>query len=376
MRERVICSKDSCPQGNAFHKNSTILELPDGDLLAAWMANPPAGGHEHDGGRYRSHDQNIYGARLPADADEWEDPECWANVPDRALSCPVLFEGPDGGVWLAFAQQYGNSISASRLFLKRSFDGGATWTDAEMLTDTYSLYLHNKPLHLEEEDRWLLGVYHLHGTENKPGFLVIPGDYTERPGDFPPLVGGDEIVPKGGYDPEDIYMGTQGLVYPTAVELSDGCLLAYMRPRPGGHLWETRSHDRGWTWTEAEETAIPNPNTGFDLLATESGTLVLVNNPTVGDIPEGRNELALFASDDEGQTWPHQFYVEREALERPLAEQAEVGRPEFSYGNLIEGRDGTIHLTYEYRRKGLKHVEFTEDELRERGGEPIVPKIA
>ena len=110
MIERVICSRDDCPNGNAFHKNSTILPLANGDLLAAWMANPPAGESA------RSHAQNVYGSRLPAGADEWTDPVLWVDVPGRAVSCPVLFCGPGDAIWLAVAQQYGNSIAAGRLF--------------------------------------------------------------------------------------------------------------------------------------------------------------------------------------------------------------------------------------------------------------------
>lgn len=150
-----------------------------------------------------------------------------------------------------------------------------------------------------------------------------------------------------------------------------------MRPRPGGHLWRSVSDDRGYTWSEAEETAIPNPNAGFDLLRTDSGRLLLIVNPVVADIPEGRNELAIFASEDDGETWPYQWYLEREEIDRPLADQPEVGRPEFSYGNLEQAPDGTIHVTYEFRRMGFKHLEVSEAEILDRGaGGSIVPEIA
>ena len=86
--------------------------------------------------------------------------------------------------------------------------------------------------------------------------------------------------------------GGPGLIYPTAVELADGSLLAYIRPRPGGYLWETRSTDRGINWTEAEPTKIPNPDAGFDILGTEAGDLVLIVNPsTAKHAPNGRNTL-------------------------------------------------------------------------------------
>lgn len=379
MQSQFICHADSCASGNTFHKNSTIVELPNGDLMAAWFAGAHGEGHR---------DQNIYGSRRPAGADSWGDSEALVEVPGRSLGCPVLFVGPEDELWLTAPQMYGNWIISSRLLFKRSLDNGQTWGDLEILQETPSLYLKNKPLHLEEEDRWVLGVDIFHNAENKnekPGFLLIPGDYPDRPDCFPPLVGGDQIVPQ---DPEG-YLGditaapsdrdddwtteVPGFIYPTAVELSDGDLLAYMRPRPGGYLWETRSHDRGLNWTEARRTNIPNPNAGFDLLRTEAGNLLLVNNPTIAaEPPDGRNRLALFMSEDEGDTWPYQLYLEREKTEGPLRDIPDGERPEFTYGNLIQTTDGMIHVVYEHRRRGIKHVELSEEEIREQGTEETI----
>lgn len=88
------------------------------------------------------------------------------------------------------------------------------------------------------------------------------------------------------------------------MELRDGNLLAYLRSRQGGFIHETRSYDEGRNWTPAEETDIPNAM--FDMVLTEDGNLVLVDNPSPrkghGTIPEGRHELALFMSEDEGDT--------------------------------------------------------------------------
>lgn len=61
MQEQFICHADSCASSNTFHKNSTIVELPDGDLLAAWTAGAVGEGNR---------DQNIYGSRLRSGADE------------------------------------------------------------------------------------------------------------------------------------------------------------------------------------------------------------------------------------------------------------------------------------------------------------------
>lgn len=187
---------------------------------------------------------------------------------------PVLFHGPDSHLWLLYAQLYGD-ISTSKLFLKRSRDGGRTWTDSEMFSEWGGLYLKNPPVHVDERDWWVLGVDIGHRSQNKSGFMIVQDDYTDRPSDFPMLAGGDQVVPGDG----EFMSGHQGLRYPTPVRLSDGAPARLHASGPGGHLWTVHSSDGGVTWTEARETDIPNPNVGFDVHRTRNGNLVLVDNP-------------------------------------------------------------------------------------------------
>lgn len=361
MEERIVCQSDSCKKDNTFHKNSAIVEAPNGDLLATWFA-----GNHSEGNR----DQNIFGSRLREGDDEWAESQCWVDVDGRALGCPVLFMGPDDNVWLIVPQFYGEWLTGTRLFYKRSKDHGNTWMDLELLTDETGLYLKNKPLHLENENRWILGVDVLHSAEDKPAFLIIPSDHQDRPGDFPYRVGGDQIMPT---DPEGGIWDRPGFIYPTAVELSNGDLLAYMRPRQEpGYLYETRSTDRGLNWSEAERTNIPNPDAGFDIVRTDSGNLILINNPISGsDIPYGRHELAIFMSEDDGESWPYQLYLENEKRV-DLGEMDQVGRPEFTYGNVIQSDGGEIHITYECRRNSIKHVKTTVEEIIEKGSKTTI----
>jgi predicted neuraminidase len=361
MQERWICHADDCASGNVFHKNATIYESPNGDLAAAWFA-----GGVGEGNR----DQNVYGTFLRASDDEWGDSEPWTQISGRAVGCPVLFDGPGGDLYLTSPVMYGDWLATSRPFYKRSPDGGETWHDLELISEESGVYFKNKPLYLDDEDRWILPGYS--DVEDKPYFFLLESDLADRPGDLPPMVGGDQIV---RHD-EAGYMGALGMTHPTVVELSDGSLLAYLRPRQGGHVYETRSYDGGFNWTQAEQTDIPNPNAAFDMVRTAEGTLVLIINPVASEqIVEGRNELAVLLSEDEGETWPHQLHFEWVQTDESLREMSDGDRPEFTYGNVIQGDDGTLHFAYEHRRRGIKHVETSEEELRERGDEEIVPAL-
>ncbi|MCU4975487.1 exo-alpha-sialidase [Halobacteria archaeon AArc-m2/3/4] len=366
MEEHIVCHTDRCACGNKFHKNSEIIELPNGDLFAAWFANSR-------GDRGELHrETNVYGSRLPAGANTWEDARVLVDVPGRPVQPPVMFFGPDDQLWLLVTQFYG-SIHTSRPFVKRSSDNGYTWSDLELLHDRSGIYLKNPPVHVDDKGWWVLGVDIEHGAGNRPGFLVIMDDYCDRPADFPILVGGDQIVPQE----TGLVHGHRGFRYPTPVELTDGRLRAYLRPVGGGRLWMTHSADGGITWSTATETNIPNPDAGYDVIRTRTGNLVLVDNPVNAEMPKGRNELALFLSEDDGETWPYQLTLEYEELDKPVSELNPVGRPDFTYGSLTQTQDGTIHVVYEYRRAGIKHVAITEAEVCDRSSdEPIVEEMA
>ncbi len=99
--------------------------------------------------------------------------------------------------------------------------------------------------------------------------------------------------------------------YGNVVELSDGQLTMLIRADGTGCLWRSESSDRGWTWSEAQPTDIPNPGSKFRLFQLRDGRVVLLHNPTsLTSHPNSkdyawceRNPLALWISDDHMATW-------------------------------------------------------------------------
>jgi predicted neuraminidase len=69
-------------------------------------------------------------------------------------------------------------------------------------------------------------------------------------------------------------------------------------------------------------------------LALRTGEWLLIGN----DTEQGRHQLAVWLSDDEGRTWRLARYLERD----------EAGRGRYAYPCAIQARDGTIHATYSY----------------------------
>src|SRR5438445_122016 len=79
--------------------------------------------------------------------------------------------------------------------------------------------------------------------------------------------------------------GSAGVIQPTLSDLADGTLLAYLRRGPRDNQRRIRravSRDGGRTWTPAEATPLPNPNSAIDVARLRSGHLALAfnNSPT------------------------------------------------------------------------------------------------
>lgn len=349
-----------------------ICALPGGDLLAAWYA----------GSREGAPDSVIMGARWDAGEKAWRPASVWVDVVGHAAGNPRLFLGPDGAIWLIAPINYGPGWchGGTRLFLKRSCDGGVTWSDLELLLEEKGVLGKNQPLHIE------------------PSTWIIPAEY-ERTWEITFLRSEDD---GRTWQLVDLPSSGARLHQPTVVQLSDGQLLAYMRSWEG-YIYETRSFDQGVTWTEARPTPLPNNNSGIDMVRLRDGRLVLALNPValgpqgdlrldrqrpelggrrhsaeelcradgaeLGRLIEGRQvdaaqtwaddnppwgprtPLSLAISDDMGTTWR-------------MAAELESGQGEFSYPAIIQDATGRIHIVYTHQRTSIKHVSLCEDELK------------
>ncbi len=110
------------------------------------------------------------------------------------------------------------------------------------------------------------------------------------------------------------------------------------------HILTSSSLDAGITWGPLKETALPNPNSGFDTVNTSSGDILAVIN----DSYEDRSNLTLFVSENGTGPWEKLYIFEN------------TPDKEYSYPSLAQGTDGIYHLTYTYERKRIKHIMFNE----------------
>ncbi len=290
---------------------SSIVECK-GDLVAAWYGGSAEG----------ASDTASLAARKPAGSPAWDKPFVLAKQPNRAHGNPRLFLDPAGDIRIIYAVNFGKWCQGgSRLFERRSADGGKTWSAERELALGAPLLGKNKPIVLmsreyllpvEDEVRWRSCV--LISTDRCESWI--------RYGD---------IAGEGG----------EKVIQPAAAQLKDGSILMLLRTDVG-RIYQTRSQDRGRGWTPAVPTVLSNPNSGIDMTRLRDGRLALAYN----DSPRNwgpRTPLCLALSEDEGLTWRDELRLE----ETP---------GEYSYPAIIQSSDGRLHVTYTWRRVRIKHV--------------------
>ncbi len=137
-----------------------------------------------------------------------------------------------------------------------------------------------------------------------------------------------------------------GISQPSVVQLARGKLVAFFRDeRSDRRIKRSESRDGGLTWSEMKKTLLPNPSSGIEAILLGNGHLAMVYN----DRETTRESLAVSVSLDEGTTWRWTRRLENTAGGR------------FDYPSLIQAKDGSLHATYSYNVRTIKHVHFNED---------------
>ena len=150
-----------------------------------------------------------------------------------------------------------------------------------------------------------------------------------------------------------------GNIQPAIARKSNGKLMAFMRdngPEPK-RLHISESSDLGRTWSFVEDSTIPNPGSGADVVTLANGHWALIFN----DLETGRHSLAVSISTNDGQTWSNPQKIEFDGREENSTRS--------HYPAIIEGKDGRIHAVYSYHRndgpensrKNIRYTTFTEE---------------
>jgi predicted neuraminidase len=306
---------------------ASITQLDNGDLYLAYYGGS---------GEYGD-DTAVYGARLKVGETLWSDPKVIADTPERGEGNPVVWQAPDGRVWLFYVNRYGETWSSARVKVNISDDGALTWSDSFMLNFEEGTMVRGQPIVLFNGE-YLLPMYHETGQDREKT-ATSTSSYFMR------------YNPKTKEWKESRRItSAMGNLQAQVVQLTNTYLVAYIR-RGGdflatdhGYTLRSESRDGGYTWSEAVETAFKNPNSAVDFIKLKNGHLLLVYNDNMND----RTPLTVTISTDGDKSYPFKRHIAG-------------GDNDFAYPYAIQTRDGKIHIIYTTNsRTTIMHAVFDE----------------
>jgi predicted neuraminidase len=392
---------------------STIVELPNGDLLAAWFQGT---------GERWADDVRIMGARLPKGKAQWTTPFIMADVPDFPDINPVLFLDTKERLWLVWYTVIANQWETSLLKYRISddyqqADGPPSWQwqdvihvkpggstergiqaddafarSVEEQLNAYGRQLIEQGADEELLEAWVAWKKNIVGKA-KGENMVRSGRTPKEDGTYENAQLGYPYFRRMGWQTKNkaVFVGDRMILplYSDGLEMTlfaitddlgqhwsfstpvvgianiqagiakkaDGTLVAYMRdngPPPQRHPM-SYSKDNGLTWSPVEDSELLNPGSGSDVVTLANGHWLIAYN----DTEDGRHSLAVSISTDEGKSWG---YTRHLLLDQP-------GGDTGAYPSVIQGKDGRIHVVYSFagqRKEGERsaniiHAAFEED---------------
>jgi predicted neuraminidase len=285
---------------------STVVELRNGDMLAAWFGGTAEG----------NPDVAIWSSRRSGG--HWSPPAELAREPEIAAFNPVLFYTPNGRLW--FYYKFGphpDNWSAARRF---STDDGKTWSAVEHLPAGIYGPIRAKPL-----------VF--------PDGVVVSGTSVESYHSWSAWI--ERSTDNGATFTRigPITVAGKGIIQPSVIALSATHLRFYARSDAATKkICIADSYDRGVTWTQARALDLPNPNSGIDAVALRDGRIVLVFNNS----DFARTPLDLAVSTD-----GEHFRIFATLEDQP---------GEYSYPAMIQASDGDLRITFTWQRRKIRYA--------------------
>ena len=334
---------------------SSIVNLPNGDFLAAWFEGS---------GERTADDVKIMGARLKKGETSWSKPFLMAdtyNIPDCN---PVLFLNHQNKLFMVWIAVEANRWEYSILRCKTSIDynknGAPVWNwqdniflkpddgfakeakskfkDLPSGTSAWAAYAPQYDNMIIESSKdegkrsigWMTRIKPLLLGENK---ILLPL-YSDGFNFSMVAVSDDD----GTNWRASLPIVGRGNVQPSLIQKKDGTIVSYMRDNGDAppKVQISESKDSGMTWTAAQKTQIPN-TASVQVLKLSDGRWAFIGN----DIDDGRYQISLFLSDDEGATWKWKTHLE----------EVKKGDGSFSYPSMLQASDGMLHITYSYQRE-------------------------
>lgn len=338
--------------------------LPDGRLACVWFGGTMEG----------MGDISIWMSVLGPEG--WSDARRLSDDPARSEQNPVLFNAPDGAVWLFHTSQPGGRQDECEIVARVSRDGGKSFGPARRIGDFRGVFV-RQPLRLGPGGEWLL-----------PGFRCVTpaaGRWTGDIDNAVMLVSRDQGTSWSAVEVPD----SLGAVHMNPIAPQGGEMPAFFRDRYAMWVKRSLSHDGGLTWSAPQPTDLPNNNSSVQAIRLADGRIAMVLNPISAaqsaarraslydEIPdeagaeaeprqqtEGpkaiwgvpRAPMTLAISDDNGSTFPVRIDLDQGSGHALSNNSAEGINRELSYPSILQDKEGHLHIAYTYHRRAIRYV--------------------
>ena len=301
---------------------STLAKFSNGSLVAAWFA----------GTREQHPDTAIWWCHEKDG--KWTKPSVLAKVNDEAHWNPVLYQDPDGAMWVYF-KTGGFPDRWDTWRSKFSFTTG--WGTPKKLGSK-----------MLECGRMTPGPVRGKMVRLSSGTVIAPSSIEKIISRSSPhsVVKWESVIHRSTNGkkwtsfmiPFDrtAYGEFGGIIQPSVWETAPGKVSALFRSTCG-LLFRSDSVDDGMTWSGVVPTGIPNPNSAVDV-AVKGDVVALAFNPVSGNWA-GRSPISVAFSGMSGTEFGSVVHVEQ-------------GQGSFSYPAIIETENG-FAMTYTWNRVNI-----------------------
>ena len=363
-KKAIISEEILFPLQKEHTHGSSIVLLPNGDLLAAWFQGR---------GERSADDVRIMGARLKKGLTTWSAPFLMADTKGIPDCNPVLFLNRNGKLFLFWVAVQANKWEDAILRFRTStnYNGNEAplweWQDNILLKpddnfvkevekrfrelpETYAgwaAYAPNYDSMIKDASKDLLKrsigwMTRIHPITLKSGRILLPL-YSDGLNFSIVAISDDDGET---WRPSLLIVG-RGPIQPALAVKKNGDIVAFMRDSGDAptRVQKSTSTDNGESWSVSLKTDIPN-EASVEICVLKDGFWAFVGN----DSNDGRYRFSIFLSDDEGSTWKWKELIEYDPNKKGS----------YSYPCLIQTPDGLLNLTYSYSEgnhmEAIKHV--------------------